>query len=116
MTTDTQNSAVTKHTAVPPALIEAVASDATAAQPAIRAMALVQLTELHGMRHALTPVQRMQLAEVNAKLGDMVPRQAGQNMADTGFSITINIPQVGAQPGRVIDSVPLRGIKDVTDA
>lgn len=88
MTTDTQNSAVTKHTSVPPALIEAVASDATAAQPAIRAMALVQLTELHGMRHALTPVQRMQLAEVNAKLGDMVPRQAAQ--AGGGGAVTIN--------------------------
>jgi len=116
MTTEAQNPAVTRHTAVPPALIEAVAKDASAAQPAIRAMALVQITELHGMRNLLTPVQRMQLAEVSAKLGDMVPRQAGQNMADTGFSITINIPQVGTQPGRVIDSVPMRGIKDATDA
>ena len=38
--------------------------------------------------HALTPVQRMQLAEVNAKLGDMVPRQAAQ--AGGGGAVTIN--------------------------
>ncbi len=88
MTTATQNPAVTRHTAVPPALIEAVAKDASAAQPAIRAMALVQITELHGMRNLMTPVQRMQLAEVSAKLGDMVPRAAAQT-ANTG-AVTIN--------------------------
>lgn len=89
MTTEPQNPAVTRHTAVPPALIEAVAQNAAAAQPAIRAMALVQLTELHGMRHNMTPVQRMQLVEINTKLGDMVPR-AAQAAASGSGAVTIN--------------------------
>jgi len=40
-----------------------------------------------------------------AKLGDLEPKQnAPQVAAGNGFSITINIPQVGEQPGRVIEA------------
>lgn len=88
METSENNPAVAKHTAVPPALVEAVAKNAAAAQPVIRAMALVQLVELHQARHLYTPVQRLQLAEMNAKLGDMIPKQAAVQ-APTG-AVTIN--------------------------
>ncbi len=82
------NIAVTRLTKVPPALIEAVSKDASSAQPVIRAMALIQLHELHSLRHTLSPAQRMQLVEVSAKLGDMVPKQAAQ--AGGGGAVTIN--------------------------
>lgn len=69
-------------------MIEALTKDPTAAQAALRAMGMVQLVELHQTRHLLTPTQRMQLAELNTKLGDMVPKQAP--VQGQGGAVTIN--------------------------
>lgn len=43
------------------------------------------------------------------KTGDLVPKQAMVQQASNGFSITINLPEIGAQPGRTIEA------KNVTD-
>ncbi len=78
---------------MPPALVEAVMRDSTAAQPAIRAQAIVQLHELHLMRHHMTPPQRMQLAEMVSKLGDMTPK--AQKQDGGGGNVTINFIRSG---------------------
>lgn len=91
--TTEQNPAVAKHTAIPPTLVEAVMSDGAAAQPVIRAQAIVQLHELHMMRHNMTPTQRMQLAEMVAKLGDMNPKNQAQ--AAGGGNVVINFIRNG---------------------
>jgi hypothetical protein len=88
-----QNPAIAVRTAIPPALVEAVMSDAAAAQPAIRAQALVQLHELHVMRHNMTPNQRMQLAELTSKLGDMTPK--AQKQEGGGGNVVINFIRNG---------------------
>lgn len=78
--------------------------DATAAQPAIRAQALVQLHELHLMRHNMTPAQRMQLAELVSKLGDMSPKV--QKQEGGGGNVTINFIR-GGEKGVTIEATAL---------
>lgn len=102
MTEEPLNPAVVKHTAVPPALVEAVAKDAAAAQPALRAMAIVQFTELHSMRHLFTPPQRMQLAESVAKLGGMAPKQ--EPSTSSGGAVTINFLRSGSEKSVTIEA------------
>lgn len=46
---------------------------------------------------------KMELLKYAAKLADLEPKQNQNIQAGPGFSVTINIPQVGTQPKRVID-------------
>ncbi len=100
--TETPNPAITKRTQIPPALIEAVMGDAAAAQPAIRAQALVQLHELHTMRNTFTASQRMQLAELTSKLGDMVPK--AQTQSGGSGAVTINFIRSSSEKSVTIEA------------
>lgn len=46
---------------------------------------------------------KMDLLKYASKLADLEPKPNAQIQAGPGFSVTINIPQVGLQPKRVID-------------
>lgn len=104
--TISENPAVKVRTALPPALLDAIAADPEASRDYFRRLTTIQLHELYLVRKTLTPAQRMQLSEITAKLGAMEPkRQEASAAQGAQFSIQINIPQVGASPAssRVIE-------------
>lgn len=90
---DETNPAVAKHVQVPPALLEAVAEDPSAAQPVFRVKTLLLAHELYQKRHTMTAQQQMALMESLAKMGNINPKEnTAARSGGPGVSINIVLP------------------------
>lgn len=94
-----------KNYAVPPQLVEDVQSNPEKMRPVARSMMAVNLHNLFKrVQHPATTIKdRLELQNLLNKMAGLEAKEplnphAGQ------FSITINIPQVGSVPGKVIES------------
>lgn len=85
------NPAVTRQLQTPPAMLEEVEKDPKAMSGWARKLLLVQINQMHlDVRTKDIPLsQRLQFAELLAKLGDAVPRASVPAAAGSGFSVNI---------------------------
>ncbi len=104
-TTDLTNPAVAKHTAMPPALIEAIQEDPALIQPIARAMGAINLNNLFvKVTHPDASItQQMEFQRLVNKLGRLEP-EATVAAPGAGFSITINIPDTATSKATTIEA------------
>lgn len=103
---DQDNPAVASKIAVPPALLEEISEDPTAAQPVFRAMTMIQAHELFMKREDMTTPQKMALMESLAKMGDMTPKNTAITPTGAGFSVNIVLSAAPQTKPAVIDVTP----------
>lgn len=102
----TEDDVKRKHTGVPPALVEDVQQNPEALRPVARSMAAINLHNLfvRMQEPATTNKDRMEFQSLLHKLGGLEIKDAATAAPGAGFSITINLPQVGATPGATIEA------------
>ncbi len=108
---DTLNPAVAKHLTMPPAVLEAIASDPKAVRAVAGPMAMIVYHDLVMARDKLAPAVKLALADSLAKLGDLAPQKITSPVGgDNGFSLVINIPsQAGSGP----QAIEMKAVKTV---
>lgn len=101
---------------VPPQLVEDVQDNVEMIRPVARGMAIMNLHNLYTrIQHpATTNRDRLEFQALLNKMSGLEAKEAQQNSNGSGFSITINIPQVGASKPAVIEATG--GRTDVSDA
>lgn len=94
-----------KNYAIPPQLVEDVQSNPEKMRPVARSMMAVNLHNLFKrVQHPATGVKdRLEFQNLLNKMAGLEAKESSIPLG-TGFSITINIPQVGQVPGKVIES------------
>lgn len=92
---------------VPPQLVDAVREDPEVLAQLSRAQLLLvqhKLTRQYLYSDSATVAQGTAVAEVLRKTANLEPKGGAGGGAGSGFSITINIPQVGQAAGHVIEA------------
>lgn len=94
---------------IPPQLVEEVQHNPEVLRPVARSMAAINLHNLFTrMQHPAASIKdRMAFQELLNKMSDIGGKEA-QAGPGSGFSIVINIPQVGAAQGQVIEAKATR--------
>lgn len=94
---------------IPPALVEDVQDNPEILRPVARSMAAINLHNLFvRMQHPATNnSDRMAFQTLVNKMGGLDGKDTG-TAAGAGFSITINIPNIGASQGQVIEAKATR--------
>jgi hypothetical protein len=97
--------AARKPAQIPPKLVEDVQDNPELLRPVARSMAAVNLHNLFlRIQHPATNnADRLSFQAMLNKLGGLDAKEAGPT-GGPGFSITINIPQVGADKGHTIEA------------
>jgi hypothetical protein len=102
---------------MPPQLVEKIADNAELLRPVARGMAAINLHNLFvRIQHPNTNNKdRLDFQSMLNKLSGLDAKEAPQS-AGAGFSITINIPQVGTTSGHTIEAKASASALDVSDA
>lgn len=99
--------ALDRSTAVPPQLVEEVMDNVELLRPVARSMAAINLHNLYmKVQHpATTAKDRLEFQTLLNKMGGLVEvKGEAAQQTGSGFSITINIPQMGEVNGNVIEA------------
>lgn len=101
---------------VPPQLVEDVQDNVEMLRPVARGMAAMNLHNLFTrIQHPATPNRdRLDFQSLLNKMSGLEAKEVQQGSGATGFSITINLPQVGEAKSRVIEATGQK--TDVSDA
>lgn len=97
--------AANRRVQIPPRLVEEVQDNVELLRPVARSMAAVNLHNLFTrIQHPATSAKdRLDFQSMLNKMSGLDAKEQG-NTGGAGFSITINIPQVGVDKGHIIEA------------
>lgn len=98
--------ALDRKTQVPPQLVEEVQNNVELLRPVARSMAAINLHNLFmKIQHPNTPARdRLEMQKMLNEMAGLELKGAAVQQSGGGFSITINLPQVGEVKGNVIEA------------